>query len=726
MNNLLEGLNENQLKAVMTNDRPLRIIAGAGSGKTKVITTKIAYLINDLKIPSWKILAVTFTNKAAKEMKDRVQKILSNNEDRLFISTFHSFCTRVLREDFISANLEKNFLIIDTNDQQQIIKKIIKELNLNQDQDNRKLQRFIISRISYWKNHLISPQEARDEVFDPNERNAVKVYRVYQETLLTNNQVDFDDLQVKVYQMFNNNPEVLEKWRSRFEYVMVDEFQDTNELQFDLIKFLTKNKNNLTVVGDPDQTIYSWRGAQVNIILNFEKSYKNALTVVLDRNYRSTQQILDLANSFISHNKNREEKNIYTDNTNGEIVEVKEVATRYMEAKSVGAEIQELIKSKKYNYNDIFVLYRMNAWSQEFEKVFANLKIPFQLIGGIKFRERKVIKDAMAFLKVIAVKDNLSMERILHLTPKVGEVTIEKIISLANEHHLNILDLIINEDQSLINSITKNLDKLRTVLIEALKLYKLNSSLEELLKFVLVESGYENKVLLLDDDKDDIKNIYAFYDQLNKFDLDFNSETFGEENKLLAFLQEEALLSEEEDDLQPNKVTLLTIHAAKGLESKVVFIAGLNRDVFPSKLSMFTIAQLEEERRALYVALTRAKEKLYISYVKGEFSYISQGELGPSKFIGELNKNLYSLETNIFVHGDGVITSNKTIVSSRFENFNKNDSSKDYQKGDMVSHMIFGDGVVVKIVDQQLQIAFNNPKFGVMLIASSNPVLKKK
>ncbi|WP_027063592.1 ATP-dependent helicase [Mesoplasma seiffertii] len=726
MSRLLDGLNLKQLEAVVTTKQPLRIIAGAGSGKTKVITTKIAYLIEEEHIAPWKILAVTFTNKAAREMKERVELLTGNLQAKPFISTFHAWCSRVLREEFALVGLQKGFLIIDQNDQKQMLKKIIKELDLFDEALVRDLNKQAVNQISNWKNNFVSPKEVMEESYSFLEKNLATVYRIYEQRLLENNSVDFNDLQIKVHQLFNQNPETVNKWRDRYDYVMVDEFQDTNDVQFDLIKFLTRGKTNLTVVGDPDQTIYSWRGARVNIILNFEKTYKDAKSVVLDENYRSTQQILDIANDFIDNNKNREKKNIFTNNSRGEKVQVKECASMYTEAKFIATEIKNLVKDG-YKYGDIYVLYRMNAWSREIEKVLDNSKIPFQLIGGIKFRDRKVIKDAISMLKMVVVKDNLSAERVLGFTPRIGATTIQKILELSAAQQINIFDLITHEDETLITSATKNLKELRATLIEGRQIYEKNVSLAGLMKYLLAASGYEKRLELLEDE-DGLQNIKALYDQLSHFDESFDPVEYNEDDRFIAFLQEESLASEEDDETHPNKVTLLTIHSAKGLENKVVFVAGLNRDVFPGKRSMFSSEELEEERRALYVALTRAQEKLYISYIRGEWSYISQGELSPSKFIAELNKDLYEFESGLFAHANGTITANKVVKtekdvwSEKFDEQHEND----YAQGDLVEHVIFGEGIVVKIIGTQLQVAFNNAMYGVMVIPMGNKALSKK
>ncbi|WFQ94126.1 ATP-dependent helicase [Mycoplasma feriruminatoris] len=721
VDNLLDLLNPQQLAAVLNVDKPVRIIAGAGSGKTRVITTKIAYLIEKQHIDPTRILAVTFTNKAAKEMKERVLQITNNENKSPFISTFHAWCSKVLRIDGKHIGLKDKFLIIDSDDQKRIIKNAIKESNIELSENDKKtFDKKILYKIKQWKEESVDPSEAILSATNQFDKNFATIYRLYQNTLLENNSIDFDDLQIYVYQLFKNNEDILNKWKNSYDYVLVDEFQDTNDIQFSLIKFLTINTNHLTVVGDPDQTIYSWRGAKLDIILNFNKTYTNAISIVLNQNYRSTKQILDISNSFIKNNKKREQKEIYTNNKSGKKVVLKECKTRASEASYVASKIKELIK-QGYQYKDIFILYRMNAWSQDFEKELTNKKIPFQLIGGIKFRERKVIKDAMAFLKMISIKDNLSCQRVLGLLPKIGNITIEKIINFATVNELSIFDLITNENKDLLHTITKNLDELVEVFKKAHELYLDNTNIEEILKYLLTQSGYEDK-LKIKNQQDDLDNINALYDQLKRFDDEFDPKYYGEENKLIAFLQEEALTSDIDEAEQIDKVSLLTIHAAKGLENKVVFIVGLNKDIFPSRLSETKINELEEERRALYVALTRAKEELFLTYVKGDYSYISQSELKPSKFINELDKDLYDFESSFL--DDQIHDSNSyTYTPSRI-----NDTLKQhnlYNVGDQVVHTLFGKGIVTKIINDQLQISFNDSSYGVMMIAANNSALSK-
>lgn len=724
-NQELEHLNSHQLAAVVYNDGPLRIIAGAGSGKTRVITMKIAYLVNNLNIPSWRILALTFTNKAAKEMRDRVEVILGNDQRiNPFIATFHSFCYRVLREDGEVIGLKNPFSIIDTADQRTLIRRTIKDLGIDQ-KNYPRAENAALEMIEAWKTNFMDAAEAQKTSVDEQEKDFSLVYQVYEKYLQENNYVDFNDLQLKTYQLFTTDEQTRQKWADRFDHVLVDEFQDTNELQFSLIKMLRKTNPGLTVVGDPDQTIYTWRGARVEIILDFEKNFPKAKTIILDRNYRSTKQILDLANDFIDNNFNREKKDIYTDVT-GVTVTVHEVTTQNSEAEYVAKTIKKLMKEKQYEYSDFFVLYRMNAWSREFEHVFDNNHLPYQLIGGIKFRDRKVIKDAVAYLKAVALNDNISVERILRATPKIGEVTISKLINYATVNDMSIFTLLTVHDQEAAQ-ISKHLIGISDLLSKGQAKFQENLPVDELLRFLLTQSGYESRVKTLAKNDEDIENLNAFYDQLKHFHDQFDPQFYNEANQTLAFLQEEALGSDDESGVA-NKVTLLTIHAAKGLENKVVFVTGNSSGIFPSNRTIGNPAALEEERRAMYVGMTRAKERLYLTYVNGEYSYITNRSLEPSRFIKELNPDLYELEqplslplTNAYSRTFSQ-SDNKSRTNSQVAN-----SNSDLLKvGDVIEHVMFGQGVVVKIVNNnQYQIAFNNPSYGIKIIPINSVAIKK-
>lgn len=718
INKLLKELNEKQKLAVMTIDSPLRIVAGAGSGKTKVITSKIAYLILEKQVPPWKILAVTFTNKAAKEMKERVKKIIPDLQYSPQISTFHAWCSRVLREENERIDLPKNFLILDQYDQILIIRNIINESFYDNPNLRKNMERKIIYRIGNWKNGLTSPAEAMDECYSTTERSIAQIYQKYESYLKVAKSIDFNDLQILTFKLFNENEDILNKWRDRYDYVMVDEFQDTNDLQFDLIKFLTSYKNNLTVVGDPDQTIYSWRGAKVDIILNFNKTFSNGISVTLDQNYRSTQKILDISNDFINNNKNREAKAIFTQNNEGDLPIVKECTSKQNEAEFVAQKIKDLVKDQNYSYQDFYILYRMNAWSQEFEKELYNNKIPFQLVGGMRFRDRKVIKDANAYLRAIAIGDEPSVERVLKTVPKIGDVTIEKLKSLSQELGTTLWDLIIKEDVSHLAKVSKYFPIVKTTLIKGIEIFKSENSIRESLQYMLVQIGYIKK-LKDTDKKEDIDYIDALYDQLENFDKMYDPKDYEGTDKIVSYLQEESLLNADIEDTESNKVTLLTVHSAKGLENKVVFVVGLNQDIFPGRLSSNSEKEIEEERRALYVALTRAQEKLFITYVKGDFSFISQSELVPSKFIKEFDYSLYAFEGKF---QSKLNPFSKDHASNIKKAINTN---KQISKGDIVEHLIFGSGVVIEENEGRLKVAFGSD-FGVMPVTISDPALIKK
>ncbi|WP_338972514.1 ATP-dependent helicase [Spiroplasma endosymbiont of Panorpa germanica] len=718
---IMKGLNPDQLEAVQVIDVPLRIIAGAGSGKTKVITTKIAYLIEEKNIQPFRILAVTFTNKATREMKNRVANLIQDGRGKPFISTFHAFCVRVLREEYVNVNLEKNFLIIDNGDQKNLMNKILKAMNVSSD-SIRKYEKIALSRISTWKNQFQTPEEVLSYASSEFEFLMAKAYGGYVKELKRLNSVDFDDLILMTHQLFKKNIAVQQKWRDRFDYVLVDEFQDTNEVQFDLINWLTLNKKNLTVVGDPDQTIYSWRGAKVNIILNFNRNYPDSRTVILKENYRSTQNILNLASDFITHNKNREAKSVFSNNPKGEKIALKETASKAFEAKFVTNKIRELVEKDGYKYSDFYILYRINAWSAEFEKNLGIEKIPFQLVGGLKFRDRKVIKDILALLKFAAFGDDLSANRVLNFIPKIGAVTIEKIEQKAKELQVSIFYLLTKNIQEAL-TVSKHLENLCTALNQAAALLEEEPRIDEFCKFLLDKTGYEERLRFLNKDDDDLQNLQAFLDQVKSYDDGFEPQENDENNHVLAFLQNEALETSELDNFTANKVTLLTVHAAKGLENKVVFITGLNNAVFPLKSAFTSVEALEEERRALYVAITRAEERLFMSYVAGERSYISDGELSASMFIRELNQNLYDFEKNIFFHSDGNMTSNQ--YNSMSESLDKVIKiSTEYKKGVLVEHVAFGRGIITKVLDRQVMVAFDNPQYGAMAIAINSSALK--
>jgi DNA helicase-2/ATP-dependent DNA helicase PcrA len=711
-NNWMEKLNEEQLESVIVCDKPLRIVAGAGSGKTRVITTKICYLITALEIAPTRILAVTFTNKAANEMKERVREMLQSNVEP-FISTFHSMCTRILRIEAENCGLQKNFTIIDQSRQEQIIRKILKEKNITV--KSPKEARNILYPIGDWKNSFIDPTEASSYAKNDIERRNASVYKEYARVLKENNYVDFDDLLLKVHQLFKNNPESRDKWANKFDYILVDEFQDTNQIQFDIVCWLNANKKTITVVGDPDQTIYTWRGAEMHIIMDFDKKFTDSKTIHLEKNYRSTQKILNLANGFIEHNKERLKKRLYSLNDNNLPIRLSEAQSQPFEARYVATQIKDLVENQGYKYSDIFILYRINALSANFERTLTNTKIPFQVSGGISFRDRKVIKDISSMIISVVAQDSFATERVLANIPKVGPTTIQKLEQASVEAGITTFDLLVDH-QDVVLSISRYLETVTNVFAKAKKMYEENKNVLEITKYLVAKLEYEENLKVKDESYEDNKqHIKTYFDQMREFDETFNPEEHGTENRLDAFCQSDLLgKNGVGPEAVENAVTLMTIHAAKGLENKVVFVVGVNEGIFPSARSYYSQSQLEEERRALYVAITRAKEILYITYVDGEFSYLVNGNLHASRFISELDHSLLETEKHIFFHSIDEMSSSKNTSFTPTPSQEKVDV--DLKPGDRVTHILFGEGVVTKILNKQFIAAFNDPKWKVQTV----------
>ncbi|WP_338970170.1 ATP-dependent helicase [Spiroplasma endosymbiont of Labia minor] len=722
INDWLEKLNEKQLEAVKYVDSPLRIVAGAGAGKTRVITTKIAYLITSLGIQPKRILAVTFTNKATKEMRERLETMLADSyTSKPFVSTFHAMCVRILREDGLFVDLDSGFSIIDTDDQEKIVKNIILEMNSrnNSNSENiiqaKDIKKYT-KKISHWKSDFLEPEELLESMYG-NDKKAAGIYKRYEYELKRINATDFDGLLIKTHTLFNNFKDVRDKWKNRFDYVVVDEFQDTNQVQFDLIKWLCGEKNNLTVVGDPDQTIYSWRGAKLQIIMNFNKNFPTAKTIILDENYRSTKRILGLANEFIKHNKEREPKDIYTNNLTGEKPVLAKAFDSHSEAKWVVTNIKKLIQ-KDYKYRDIFILYRVNSWSRVIEHELKQANIPYNVRGGMQFRNRRVIKDITSLLRMIVFKDELSMIRVLEFTPKIGDVIINKLRSAAEIANLSLVDFIMQPEAL---TISKYIKELQYALNLSLTDYKNKMDLISLTKNIIKYFNYVDVVLKnrSTDLEADLLNIGAYYDQMGEY-INSLDPTYTE-NPIINFLQTEVLGTTDNIEVN-NAVTLLTIHSAKGLENKIVFVMGVNRGIFPSRMSYNSATQLEEERRALYVAMTRAEHKLYISFVDGEFSAQINEYLTASKFIAELDSEQLEVSEDITIKIDKPLYSNLNPKN----NSNKFSQEKnDFILQERVNHIMFGNGIVIKIDNAVTTVAFDNPVYGVKTFIGSTPALSK-
>lgn len=675
----LEGLNNEQLKAVKHNNGPLLILAGAGSGKTKVLTMRVANLINEYNVKPSEILAITFTNKAANEMKERIHNVLGSVADNVRICTFHSFGLFILRREYEYIGYERNFTIIDSEDSLTLIKKILKELDKDANVYN---PRAIRSKISGAKNELIDAKKYSLFANTEFEKVVEEVYIKYEEKLRLGNSFDFDDLLIAPIKIFRENKEVLEKYQNTFKYILIDEYQDTNEAQYILTKMIASKYRNICVVGDPDQSIYSFRGSNYRNILNFEKDYKEASIIVLEKNYRSTSNILNAANDIIKNNKNRKEKNLWTENGTGKKITYHRAENEKDEAYYVVKEIKKL----DCPLSDIAVLYRTNAQSRNIEEALLRENIPFKVVGSFYFYNRKEIKDLIAYLKVIYnEKDDINLLRIINVPKrKIGLKTIENLTDIASLKGISIYDAIESG---------KELEFKK--LIEELKVEKDNLSLTELVELVLEKSGMKASLL---DEKTMESEI-----RLENLE-EFKSITRGFEEKygvvsLEEFLSEISLVSDvEEYKNNDSVVTLLTVHSAKGLEFKNVFIIGLEEGIFPHKNSFDSTQDMEEERRLCYVAVTRAKNNLWLINAKKRILYGTESSNPESRFIKEIDENYLNIDETV-----------KTSPSKIFNSSNMIDDTITYTLGEKVKHAIYGIGVIVGIDDKILTIAFPYP-----------------
>ena len=680
----IEKLNNEQKKAATFKDGPCLVIAGAGSGKTKVLTTRIANLIEN-GVKPYNILAITFTNKAAGEMRERVNNIINAHD--AFIGTFHSFGLKIIRENSALFNLTSAFTLIDTEDQTSIIKKIMKDINIT---DKMISPAFIKSKISFIKNNMLSKSEIANFLISENEKIAVKIYYEYEKILKRNNTLDFDDLLKKPVELFNSNKEVLEKYQDKFKYILIDEYQDTNEVQYKLVKLLSKKYLNLFVVGDPSQSIYAFRGANYQNILNFEKDFKGCTVIKLPQNYRSTQTILDAANEVISHNKQRKDLDLFSDLGQG--VKIKYIRTfnDSMENKRVVDEIQKLYE-EGYNRKDMAIFYRTNAQSRSIEDALVKANIPYKVFGSFYFYKRKEIKDLLAYLKLIAnPSDDVSLERVINEPKrKIGDKTIENLREKARSLNISMFEAIDSGKELEFKNLILNL-------IEISKDTSITGLIDKTLELSKMKETYENDKSLESDIR--LENLMEFRSV---------SETYEKETgnvNLSDFLMEVSLVSDAaEYSLDADAVTLMTVHSAKGLEFKVVFIIGLEENIMPISKALYDDEELEEERRLMYVAITRAKEKLYLLNAGRRMLYGNMQMNPPSRFISEISDNLLDKEeTKNEMHS----LKTKLLYSD------DNTSGEEFKNGDIVTHLTFGKGVVVSVDDKFITIAFHQ-RFGV-------------
>ena len=686
----LNDLNEKQLEAVKNSEGPLLVLAGAGSGKTKVLTTRVAYLINECGIAPFNILAITFTNKAAKEMKDRIYNMLGSIAYDIQISTFHSLGVLFVRENYDLLGYSKNFTIIDSDDSLTIIKKIIKDLGYDPKYYNPKMIRNMISSA---KNELLSPTDYERFANTEEARVAYEVYLKYQNKLMASNSLDFDDLLMKPIELLRKNPEVLKSYQERFQYILIDEYQDTNEAQYILSKMLAAKHKNICVVGDNDQSIYSFRGSNYKNILNFERDYKDAKVIMLEENYRSTKNILNVANSVIKNNKERKDKNLWTNNPDGDKVVYHTALNEKDEASYVINEIKKLVSNGE-ELSNMAVLYRTNAQSRTVEEAFLSNNIPYKVVGSFYFYNRKEIKDLISYLRIIYNhNDDVSLLRVINVPKRgIGTKTIENLTFEANLYNKSIYDTITSgkelEFKNIIEDIVANMA---------------NLSLTELIDYILDKTGIkkelesENSV----DAEIRLENLEEFKSITKNFE-----EAYGLAS-LEDFLAEISLVADiEEHKDNPNTVTLMTIHSAKGLEFDYVFVVGLEEGIFPHNNSIFE-GNIEEERRLCYVAITRASKKLWLINTNERMLYGERNRNNPSRFIKEIDPEY--LET------DAVLGYNKGSDI---------DTDAEYKVGEHIMHDIYGEGVVVSLSDSIVTVAFPHP-YGIKSLMKGHKSIKK-
>ena len=694
----LEELNEKQKEAVLYNDGPLLIIAGAGAGKTKTLTTKIAYLIEEKKVSPYSILAITFTNKAAKEMKDRLFLTLGSEVKKLTVSTFHSFGLKLLRENYERLGYDRNFVIMDSDDSLTVVKKIIKDMGYDPKIYNPKAIR---NKISSCKNERISPEEYDKFAVSDYERVIQEVYKKYEDKLYKNNSVDFDDLLLLPIRLFKKYPEVLERYQDLYKYILIDEYQDTNEAQYLLTKLLSEKYRNITCVGDDSQSIYSFRGANYKNILNFEKDYKDAKVILLEQNYRSTSTILDAANSVIKNNKQKKDKNLWTARGVGEKIQYYRAYNEKDETGFVVHKINELI-NKGIDYKDIAVLYRTNAQSRVLEEEMLKENLPYRIIGSINFYSRKEIKDLLAYLRLIHnSRDNVSLLRVIN-TPKrgIGLKTIENLTEKADQ-----------EETSIYEAISSGKELEFKNLIERLKEVSQNITLTELIDKVLDASGLKQEL-----ESEGTLEAEVRLENLEEFKS--ITKNFEEQEGLVSleeFLLETSLVSDvEEYRNDPNRISLMTVHSVKGLEFNEVFVVGLEEGIFPHMNSLMESSDVEEERRLMYVAITRAKDHLYLVNARRR-TLFGKEQINPvSRFLSEIPTSLLDIK------GEEEKKEEKKLEVG--EMFREEDV--DYQVGDFVYHETFGTGKVVEVTNTLVSVAFKHPH-GIKKLMKNHKKLSK-
>lgn len=755
MEEILKGLNDKQYEAVINTEGPCLVIAGAGSGKTKVLTHKIAYLIGEKNILPWNILAITFTNKAANEMKERIEGLVGEAAKDMWVGTFHSICVRILRKFIDRIGFDSSFIIFDTSDQKTLIKQCLKELEMDEKLFN---DRAVLSEISNAKNDMLEPDTYLSRAHgDFRKEKIAGVYSLYQKRLKENNAIDFDDIINYTIKILMENVDVLEYYSNKFKYILVDEYQDTNKSQFTLVTMLASKHGNITAVGDNDQGIYSFRGADISNILNFEKDFPGTKIIKLEQNYRCTGNILKVANAVIKNNEVKYDKKLWTENEIGNLPKVFSADNEYDEGRYIVEQIEHLRREEYYKYSDFAVLYRMNTQSRAIEEILRREGIPYKIVGGLKFYERKEIKDIISYLRLVQnPSDNLSLNRIIN-EPKrgIGKTSLENIAKVADDNNTSMYEIIKNAEQYGLNRVYLNSREFVNNMEKFIS-QKNELKISELIKKILKDTGYTKA--LENENTVEAENRIANLDEFLNVAIEFEEESA--ENQLSDFL-EGITLSSDLDNMEETEesVTLMTLHSAKGLEFPVVFLVGMEEGIFPGYKSIGEEKELEEERRLCYVGVTRAKENLYLTNSKQRTTFGSTTHNSPSRFLKEIPKELLEgydkaiggetkKESNIFGDSNyswsygnknnGNIKTYKVTepqyasvasnintgfafrtAESFLNNINKKSESQNmdlsvYQAGARVYHKKFGEGTINYVEEEEndLKVDINFDKVG--------------
>ena len=734
--NFEKELNEKQYEAVTTSFRNVRVVAGAGSGKTRVLTYRIAYLISEMNVTPWKILAITFTNKVANEMRNRVLKMIPEVEKDLIIKTFHSFAAMFLRKEIHSIGFPSSFTILDEEDQTKLVKDIAAELGFRR---GDKIVGKALSYIGAKKLHEQYPEDITitKELFE-DEKICSQIYTRYEEEKNKQLSLDFNDLLLKTNYILENNPMIRIKWQERIDHILIDEFQDTNDVEYKLVKLLTKPTTCHYVVGDPDQTIYTWRGANQDIILNLNKDFLDIETIILNRNYRSTQNILNSANKLIAHNKLRVKKDLYTEKENGEQIITHRSPTSKNEADYVTREIQKLVEVNHYSYKDIAILYRSNYITMDFEASLVEHHIPYRIYGGQKFYQRREIKDVLAYFHLIVnTKDDVSFERIINVPRRgIGDTTINILKREKEENNKSMYEYL--RDLDLDNSTSelprKAINSLKAMIMvienARIDINKNEEVFSKILEEMIHSFGYTEYLMKEDDGDERIDNVKALFQDIRHY-LQSNPDSSFEE-----YLQNIALISSQDELIDGEYVSLMTVHTAKGLEYPVVFVVRLNAGVFPHVRSFAEngFKGLEEERRLAYVAMTRAKERLYLTFA-GDYSYVLGGSLLPSQFLKESGNDITppreeynpyrSNKRQTSFHFDDGPNTPFSLDEPIRQDFSQEVNDVDnWSVGDIVIHKVLGKGVVIELEGDGI-IKVNFKEHGIKSIMGNHPSVSK-